>query len=78
LVRSNNKVAGSDIGKARANLNGADIKYNTLGVGYNYYINENLRLLLWYEIVKNETTQLANYNADLKDDVFTCRLQFRF
>lgn len=74
----NNKVAGSDIGKAGANLNSTDIKYSTLGVGYNYYINENLRLLLWYEMVKNETTQLATYNTDLKENVLTCRLQFRF
>jgi hypothetical protein len=74
----NSKVAGSNIGKAGANLNSTDIKYSTLGVGYNYYINENLRLLLWYEMVKNEATQLATYNADLKDNVLTCRLQFRF
>jgi len=71
-------VIGSDIGKAGTNLNAADIKYSTLGFGYNYYVNDNLRLLLWYEIIKNETTQLPAYNADVKDNLLTCRLQFRF
>ncbi len=74
----NIKITGVDIGKTGANLNATDIKYSTLGFGYNYYINENLRLLVWYEIVKNETTQLPAYTSDLKDNVLTCRLQFRF
>ena len=74
----NTRVTGIDIGKPGAKLNQADIRYNTLGMGYNYYINENLRLLLWYETVKNESTLLPGYTADLKDNVFTCRLQFRF
>jgi len=74
----NTGVTGKDIGKTGANLNATDIKYSTLGFGYNYYINENLRLLLWYEIIKNEVTQLAAYQSDLSDNLLTCRLQFRF
>jgi len=74
----NTSVSGRDIGKAGTNLTAADIKYSTLGFGYNYYINDNLRLLLWYAMVKNETTQLPSYNTDVKDNVLTCRLQFRF
>ncbi|MEO7452825.1 MAG: porin [Chitinophagaceae bacterium] len=74
----NTQIKAQDIGKPGTNLTVTDIKYNTLGGGYNYYINENLRLLLWYEKVINETTQLAGYTADLKDNLFTCRLQFRF
>lgn len=74
----NTQAAGKDVGKPGANLNATDIKYSTIGFGYNYYINENLRLLLWYEIIKNETTQLAGYQADLSDNLLTCRLQFRF
>ena len=56
----------------------ADIKYITLGFGYLYYINDNLKLTLWYEDVKNEKTSLPGFTEDLKDNVFTCRLQFRF
>ncbi len=56
----------------------ADIKYVTLGFGYIFYINENLKLLLWYDDVRNEKTNLPGFTEDLKDNVFTCRLQFRF
>ena len=74
----NTSLSGSDIGKAGTSLNATDIKYSTLGFGYNYYVNDNLRLLLWYEIITNESTLLPAYNADVKDNLLTCRLQFRF
>ena len=74
----NTHVSGNDIGRPGSSLSAADIKYNTLGLGYINYINENVKLVLWYDIVKNESTQLAGYTSDLKDNVFTCRLQFRF
>jgi hypothetical protein len=74
----NKEVTGNDVGKAGTNVNDANIKYSTLGFGYIHYINENVKLLLWYDKVTNEKTLLAAYNKDVKDDVFTCRLQFRF
>ena len=60
------------------NFGPADIKYTTIGAGYTYYINDNLKLILWYEDVKNEKTGLPGYTEDLEDNVFTFRLQFRF
>jgi hypothetical protein len=74
----NSKVAGREIGKEGSHLTATDIKYSTLGMGYLYYINENLKLVLWYEHVTNEKTALPGYTSDIKDDVFTCRLQFKF
>jgi hypothetical protein len=74
----NTDVEGEDIGQPGANLGRANIRYNTWGLGYNYYINDNLRLLLWYEWIKNEKTVLDGYTEDVKDNIFTCRLQFRF
>jgi len=74
----NSKVKGDDIGKAGTTLSATDIKYSTLGFGYIHYVNENLKLVLWYEKITNEKTSLTGYTSDLKDDVFTCRLQFRF
>jgi hypothetical protein len=74
----NTKVKGSDIGKNNNNINAANIKYSTLGIGYIYYASDNLKLVLWYDKVSNEKTQLAGYTRDLNDDVFTCRLQFKF
>lgn len=74
----NIKVKESEIGKAGTNLTVADIKYSTLGLGYSYYINPQTRIILYYDFVKNEASQLAGYIADLKDNIFTCRLHFRF
>jgi hypothetical protein len=74
----NTEVEGEEIGKAGNNINATNIKFNTLSAGYNYLINENVRLMLWYEYAMNEKTSLAGYTIDLKDNVFTARLQFRF
>jgi hypothetical protein len=74
----NTEVKGKEIGNAGNNINATNIKYTTVSVGYNYIINENVRLMLWYDFIKNENTSLAGYTGDLKDNVFTARLQFRF
>jgi hypothetical protein len=74
----NIKVSKREIGKANANLSAADIKYSTLGIGYAYYFNDNIKLILYYEFVKNESTQLTDYTSDQKDNLLTCRMQFRF
>lgn len=74
----NTDVKGKQIGISGANINAANIKYTTLGFGYTYYATDNLKLVLWYEKVWNEHTQLTGYTTDAKDDVFTCRLQFKF
>ena len=74
----NSKVNGSDIGKAGSNLNEADIKYSTLAFGYTYEFNKNAKIVLWYDIINNEKTQLPGFTKDVKDNLFTCRLQFKF
>jgi hypothetical protein len=74
----NTHVKGDEIGKNGNNLNATDIKYATITVGYNYIINENLRLMLWYDFIKNESTALTSYTGDKKDNIFTARLQFKF
>ena len=74
----NIKVSGTEIGKPGTNLTATDIKYSTLGIGYIYYFNPQTKITFYYDIVENEKTQLAGYTTDLKDNVFTCRLQFRF
>lgn len=74
----NIRVKGQDIGKAGTNLTSADVRYGTFGVGYIHHFNPQTKLILYYDLVKNETTRLTGYTTDLHDDVFTCRLQFRF
>jgi hypothetical protein len=74
----NTKVSGNEIGAAGSNFTAANIKYSTLGIGYVNYLTDNVKLVLYYANVVNEKTQLANYTNDVKDNVLTCRLQFRF
>lgn len=73
----NREIANSEIGKNNTN-NESNIKFTTYGFGYTNYINDNLKLVLWYDMIKNEKTSFTSYTTDLKDNIFTCRLQFRF
>ena len=74
----NIKAQKTEIGKTGTNLTAADIKYTTLGIGYIYYFNPQTKITFYYDIVKNEGTNLSGATTDQKDNVFTCRLQFRF
>jgi hypothetical protein len=74
----NTKVTGNEIGAAGSNFTVANIKHHTIGFGYVNYLTENVKVMLYYARVINEKTQLTSYTNDIKDDVFTCRLQFRF
>jgi hypothetical protein len=74
----NTKVKETQIGKSGTNFSVADVKYSTVGIGYTYYLNTQTRLIFYYDMVKNEFTDLSGYKTDLKDNIFTCRLHFRF
>ena len=78
LYDPNTHAHGLELGKPGANFNAADIKYDTWGFGLLHHFNENLKLVLYYELVQNETTTLTHYTTDVSDNVLTCRLQFRF
>jgi len=73
----NTNISGKEIGTS-ANTHAADIRYNTLGVGYIHYFGEDLKVVLWYDFITNESTSLDGYTSDLKDDILTFRLQFEF
>ncbi len=74
----NTEVSKIEIGKSGTAVNATNIKYTTYSLGYNYYVNENLKLMLWYDFVTNEKTALTGYNSEIKDNILTCRLQYRF
>ena len=73
----NTEVSGSQIDDA-AHFSEADIKYSTLGLGMAHIFNENLKILVYYDMVRNEKTMLDGFTGDVKDNVFTWRIQFRF
>ena len=66
----NTDVEGSDIARIFINeINSpppthlttiADLKYSTLGLGFNYYWDENVRLSVYYDIVTNENVNAKN------------------
>jgi hypothetical protein len=74
----NRKINESEIGIAGNNTTAGDIKFSTLGYGLTYLINSRFKLTLYNEHVVNDATKLPDYTADLKDDVFTTRLQYRW
>lgn len=74
----NTAVKASEIGRPGSNVNEANIKFSTLGFGYTNYINDHLKLVVWYDRILNEKTLHPRFTSDIKDNIFTCRLQFRF
>ncbi|MFL5754569.1 MAG: hypothetical protein ACJ76F_14245 [Bacteroidia bacterium] len=80
----NTKVTGKDLlGPTRNNLSSADIKYTQLAFGYNYYLDTHVKFMVFYNMIKNEvagngTTGIAGFTKDIKDNIFTIRMQYRF
>jgi len=79
----NTEVEGDQVGKTVANglkkTGAADVKYTTLGLGLAYRWDANVKITAYYDMVKNETsTNLSGWTQDLKDNVFTLRMQVKF
>ena len=78
----NTKLSGDQIGVTATGMKAStagDIKYTTTGIGWIYAYDATLKIMAYYDMVKNETSShLANYGRDLKDNVFTLRLQYKF
>jgi phosphate-selective porin len=73
----NKKVKGKEVDALRG-FTAADIRYNTLGVGFLYYINVHVKAFLYYDFIKNESTNIKGFENDIKDNILTFRLQYRF
>ena len=80
----NTDITTNDIGATGSNLTAADIKYSTLGLGWIYHWDTNVKFTLYYDWVTNEkvnshaTGSLAAYKENLKDNVLTLRMQYKF
>ena len=74
----NTDISESSIGLAGNNTTAGDIKYSTLGYGLTCSLNSRLKLTIYNEHVVNDGTALSAYQSDLKDNVFTTRLQYRW
>lgn len=77
LYDPNDEVKDEEIGIGN-NTTAGDIEFRTLGYGLTYLVNPRVKLTAYNERVINTGTQLEDYRNDLKDDVFTLRLQYRW
>jgi phosphate-selective porin len=64
----NTKFSGDDSKK--------EVSYSTLTLAWQYYLNDNIRISLNYDLVKNETN--ATVTEDAKDNVLGIRVQAKF
>jgi hypothetical protein len=73
----NTKVKGNEV-NPKNGFSAADIKFNTFGGGFVYMINAHVKATVFYAAVNNETTLVKGYTQDIKDNVLTLRVQYRF
>jgi hypothetical protein len=73
----NEKVKGKQV-TATKGFSAADVRYDTYGGGFVYYINAHVKATAFYDYIVNESTDLKGYTTDIKDNIFTLRLQYRF
>jgi hypothetical protein len=83
LFDPNTKISGNQIGAAATapavKSTAGDLKYTTVGLGWIYAYDASLKVMAYYDMIKNETSSnLTGYGKDLKDNVFTLRLQYKF
>jgi len=63
--------------KLTGDMAGSELYYNTLAVAWQHYYDENLRITVGYEMPKNEKN-VKNKNEDIRDNLFTLRIQAKF
>ncbi len=75
----NTKLSGNEIGVDGSNTTLADLTHNTWGFGLLWRASNAIRVTAYYELNRNEKTiNLPNFTNDVKNDVFTLRVQYKF
>jgi hypothetical protein len=73
----NTKIAGNNIGLNHTGV--GDVAFRQFGCGLLWQVGDGFRLQAYYEMNRNETSlRLEDYAGDLRDDVFTLRVQYVF
>ena len=73
----NTKVKGKEIKEGNF-FTKNDIKFSTFGLGWNYRLSNNLKITAYYDVVNNEIAAIKGFDRNLKDNVFTFRIQGKF
>lgn len=76
----NTAVKESEIGavSGSSSLGVADIKFSTIGLGYYFNYDQNWRFIVYGDIIKNDPTKLTGYGTDIKDNLLTVRVLYKF
>lgn len=71
----NNKLKGEDVG-----MTAGDLKFSTWTFGWQYFYDENVKVVLGYTMPTNEKSTVVggDYIKDKRDNIFTIRLQASF
>ena len=72
----NTTISGNEIGMNNTSI--TDLSQHTFGFGGLWNLNPDMLLMAFYEINNYEKTASLPYVADLKRNVFTLRLQYKF
>jgi phosphate-selective porin len=57
----------------------SDVYYKTWAFAWQYYLNDNIRISVQYDMPKNEINTTSKvYNKDIADNVFSIRVQAKF
>ncbi|WP_231463189.1 MULTISPECIES: porin [unclassified Pedobacter] len=73
----NAKVKGMAVNSIQG-LSAADVRFDTFGFGFLHHFNPHFKAVLYYDMIKNEATQIPGYENDRRDNVLTLRTQFYF
>ena len=75
----NTKMKGDEIGVKGTNSSKTDLAIATIGLGYIYRLNANIKLMAYYDMVKNENSaSVKGYTEKINQDMFTARVQVKF
>jgi hypothetical protein len=74
----NTRISGTQIGVKGSNTSVGDIKFSTIGLGWAFRWDSNIKLTAYYDIITNESTVVKGYTKDIKDNVLTMRVQYKF
>ncbi len=73
----NVNVSGNEVGNNGTDK--GDVAYNTFGFGLLWRATHAIRLQAYIDLIKNEKSDsLDSFNQDIKDNIFTVRLQYKF
>ncbi len=85
VYEPNNDASAKNIGIPGSLMGLGDIKFSTLGFGWIFHYDANIKFTAYYEMVSNDrvnpqttSSTLKVYSQDLKDDIFTFRIQYKF